>query len=86
MVLTGGRVVNTATNLVTSHNLETEEEAVPKLEKKSEWGKNYIELWNLSECQSLCLLASTGALIVMMCFYISATAGAATFLHFHSAH
>ena len=66
MVLTGGRVVNTATNLVTSHNLETGEVAVQKLEKKSEWGKNYIELWNLSECQSLCLLAPTGALIVMM--------------------
>ena len=39
MVLTGGRVVNTATNLVTSHNLEAGEEAVQKLEKKTKWHK-----------------------------------------------
>ena len=48
MVLTGGRVVNTATNLVTSHNLETGEVAVQKLEKKSEWAKDDFELWNLN--------------------------------------
>ena len=35
MVLTGGRVGNTATNLITTHNLETGEEEVQKLEKKT---------------------------------------------------
>ena len=35
MVLTGGRVVNGASNLVTNHNLETGEGAVQKLEKKT---------------------------------------------------
>ena len=34
MLLTGGRVVNSATNLVTIHNLETGEGSVKKLEKK----------------------------------------------------
>ena len=46
MVLTGGRVVNTATNLVTSHNLEAGEGAVQKLEKKTKWHKFFF-LWEL---------------------------------------
>jgi len=49
MVLTGGRVGNTATNLVTTHNLETGEEAVQKLEKKKQNRTKIIFMWELQQ-------------------------------------